>query len=97
MFRHVSLLRWKDGTDGAAVEAVLRELRTLPGGIPALRNYVLGSDAGIDAGNYDLAIVADFDDEAGYLVYRDHPVHRTIIESHIRPILADRAAVQHSL
>ncbi len=60
-----------------------------------LRGYVVGSDAGLDGGNYDLAIVADFDDIESYRTYRDHPAHRKVIDERIRPILADRAAVQH--
>ena len=94
-FRHISLLRWKDGTGSDARTAVVAALQTLPAQIPDLRNYVVGTDAQISEGNYDLAIVADFDDEAAYLVYRDHPVHRKIIEERIAPILGARAAVQH--
>ena len=41
--------------------------------------------------------MADFDDEAGYLVYRDHPTHQDVITRLIRPILVSRAAVQHEL
>ena len=42
-------------------------------------------------------MVADFDDVGGYLVYRDHPVHREIIGKYVTPIVADRAAVQYEL
>jgi hypothetical protein len=48
-------------------------------------------------GNFDLAIVADFDDVDAYLVYRDHPDHVSLFNERIRPILADRAAVQHEI
>ena len=51
----------------------------------------------MNEGNYDLVVVADFDDVDGYLVYRDHPDHQAVIAEHIRPILADRAAVQYHL
>ena len=47
-----------------------------------------------EPGNADFAVVADFDDAAGYLVYRDDPAHRRIIAEYLRPILASRAAVQ---
>src|SRR4051812_45734971 len=96
-FRHISLLRWKDGTDSATRDAVFAALRTLPGQIAEIRSYVLGTDAGISEGNFDLAIVADFDDQAAYSVYRDHPVHRQLIADMIVPIVANRAAVQHEL
>jgi hypothetical protein len=38
--------------------------------------------------------VADFDDLEGYLTYRDNPEHRAIAEF-IRPITAERAAIQY--
>jgi hypothetical protein len=97
VFRHVVLLRWvEDATEQQRldVEAGLAEL---PGVIPELRDYKVGADAHVSEGNYDLAVVADFDDVDGYLVYRDHPAHMAVITNHIRPILADRAAVQHEI
>ncbi|HEY1739788.1 MAG TPA: Dabb family protein [Acidimicrobiia bacterium] len=96
-FRHIVLLQWKEGTDAAAHDAVVEGLCALPEQIAELRNYVVGSDAGLNAANYDLAVVADFDDEAAYVVYRDHPVHRKVIDERIAPILAGRAAVQHEI
>jgi hypothetical protein len=95
MFRHVVMLRWKPEATAAERLAVQAGLADLPGVIPELRGYEIGSDAGISEGNFDLVIVADFDDVDGYLVYRDHPDHQTVIRERIRPILADRAAVQH--
>jgi hypothetical protein len=97
VFRHVVLLRWiADATteQRAAVESGLAEL---PSRIPELRSYVFGADAHVNQGNFDLAVVADFDDFDGYVVYRDHPDHVAVLTDRIRPILAERAAVQHEL
>ena len=46
-------------------------------------------------GNFEFAVVADFDDLEGYQVYRDNPEHREIIGKFIQPIAAQRAAVQY--
>lgn len=94
MIRHVVLFRWADGTTEAAKEAVAAALAGLPGQIPAIRDYRFGSDAGLADGNYDFAVTADFDDEADYVTYRDHPMHRAAITEHIAPIVAERVAVQ---
>ena len=91
------LLRWVDDAEPAAVEAVLDGLRGLPAAISEICSYVVGTDVGLADGNYDVAVVADFDSSDGYLVYRDHPVHRALIEERIAPILAGRAAVQHDV
>jgi len=95
VFRHVVLLRWvPDATDDQR-SAVESGLAPLPSLIPEIRSYVVGADAKVSEGNFDLAIVADFDDIDGYLVYRDHPDHVAVIAERIRPILAERSAVQH--
>ena len=53
-----------------------------------------GPDLGLVEGNFEFAVVADFDDLEGYQVYRDNPEHREIIGKFIQPIAAQRAAVQ---
>lgn len=95
MFRHVVMMRWVPDATAAQRAAVETGLAALPARIPEIRSYTIGTDARVNAGNFDLVVVADFDDVAGYLVYRDHPDHVAVITDHIRPILADRAAVQH--
>ena len=97
MFRHVVLLRWKADATPQQQAAVERGLAHLPGRIPEIRSYTIGSDAHVNEGNYDLVVVADFEDVDGYLLYRDHPDHLAVIRDRITPILAERAAVQHLL
>jgi hypothetical protein len=97
MFRHVVLLRWKPDATPEQRSAVERGLAGLPGRIAEIRSYTFGADVHVNEGNFDLVVVADFDDVDGYLVYRDHPDHQTVIRERIAPILADRAAVQHEL
>jgi Stress responsive A/B Barrel Domain. len=98
MFRHVVILRWNETATADQLRAVRDALEALPPLIPEIRSYRVGVDAGLAAaGNSDLVVVADFDDVAGYVVYRDHPAHHDVIARLIRPILASRAAVQHEL
>lgn len=97
MFRHVSMLRWTDGTTEAQRAALRDALRALPGKVGTIRGYSVGDDARIDEGNHDLVIVADFDDVDGYIAYRDHPDHVALIRQHVKPILDHRAAVQYEV
>ena len=96
MFRHVVLLRWKPEATPEQRAAVETGLSALPGLIPEICAYTIGTDAHVNEGNYDLVVVADFDDVDGYIVYRDHPDHQAVIREHIAPILAARAAIQHA-
>jgi hypothetical protein len=95
MFRHVVMIRWTDGATEEQKQAVRDGLTRLPEDIPEIRSYRFGDDAGLTPDNFDIVVVADFDSQYDYLVYRDHPVHQKLIDDHIRPITAARAAVQH--
>ena len=95
MIRHVVMFTWTDEATQAQKERVATELSRLPAIVPSLRAYHLGNDLGLNEGNFEFAVAADFDDADGYLAYRDHPEHRAIIAEHIRPIIAQRAAVQY--
>ena len=97
MFRHVVMMRWTPEATAEQRSAVQSGLVALPEVIPEIREYTVGSDARINEGNFDFVVVADFDDVNGYLVYRDHPAHVVVITEHIRPILAERSAVQHEI
>ena len=95
MFRHVVMFKWADGVSEEQVRALGDELRKLPAEVGTVRGYRIGPDAGLNPGNFDFVVVADFDDADGYLTYRDHPAHRAVVERYITPVLAQRAAVQY--
>lgn len=94
MLTHVVTFTFTESTTDAQVDALAAALAALPGQIDTIRDYRVGRDAGLDPANAAFAVIATFDDDAGYLVYRDHPVHRQVIVEHVRPILAGRSAVQ---
>lgn len=96
-FRHVALFIWAEGTTTGQQEEVAARLRELPGVIPGIREYSLGTNAGVNPGGYDFAVVADFAGRDAYLAYRDHPRHRAVIDQYITPIVARRAAIQYEL
>jgi hypothetical protein len=97
MFRHVVLFTWTGDATEAQKHALAGELRKLPSVIDTIRLYNVGPDAGINPGNCDFAVVADFDDADGYLAYRDHPVHRDVVKNYVDPIVTRRFAVQYQM
>jgi len=94
MIRHTVLFKWTTEATEAQKQSVAAEVAVLPAKVPSIRGFVFGADAGLAEGNYDFAVTADFDDEAGYLAYRDDPVHREIIARVVLPVTAQRVAVQ---
>jgi hypothetical protein len=97
MFRHVVLFSWTQDATEAQQLAMADELRKLPAAVDTIRAYKVGPDAGVDPGNFDFAVVAEFDDADGYRTYRDHPAHRTVVEQYVNPIVARRAGVQFEI
>jgi hypothetical protein len=91
------MFTWKPDATEEQKKQVGEELSRLPGIIPSLKAYSMGTDIGVNEGNWQFAATADFDDLDGYLAYRDDPTHQAIIKEHIRPIIATRAAVQYEL
>ena len=93
-FHHVVMFRWTDAVDAGHIAKVAAWLDELPGAIPEIKRYQHGPDAGINTGNFDYVVVGEFADVDGYLVYRDHPFHRELIQTLIRDFISDRAATQ---
>jgi hypothetical protein len=44
----------------------------LPGLIPEIRSFKCGPDVGVNPGNWDFAVAAEFDSIDDQTVYRDH-------------------------
>ena len=95
MIRHVVVFRWTADATAEQKQRVAAELSRLPALVPSLRDYRLGANLSLNPGTWDFAVAADFDDADGYLAYRDHPEHRSIVAEFIQPIVTERAAVQY--
>jgi hypothetical protein len=83
----------QDMTD-AQKEDLRAGLGRLPEVIPEIRSFRFGEDAGLNEGNFDFVVTADFDDADGYLAYRDHPDHKQLVAELMGPFVTKRAAVQ---
>ena len=94
MFRHVVMFRFTDEATDEQKEAIRAGLGRLPDLISEIRAYRFGDDAGLNEGNFDFVVTADFDDADGFLAYRDHPDHKKLVAEVLAPCVAKRAAVQ---
>jgi hypothetical protein len=89
------MFRWAAHVDTDHVEQVRLAFDALPAQIAQIRQYVHGTDVGVAEGNFDYAVVADFDRVDDWRAYRDHPAHVLLVEELIKPHIADRAAIQY--
>ena len=97
MIRHCVMFRWNDDMPVGWIDEVEAALATLPAAIPAIASYSFGRDIGVNAGNHQFAVVADFATVDDYLVYRDHPDHKRVVAELIVPKIAERSAVQFDM
>lgn len=91
MLRHVVLLTLDDGAD---VDGIVSSLRRLPDLIDEIRGYEVLADAGLAAGNAQVAVIGTFDDAIAWRAYLDHPEHQAVLQLQIVPHLVARTAVQ---
>ncbi|CAN5150052.1 hypothetical protein BH18ACT4_BH18ACT4_05150 [soil metagenome] len=92
--RHVVVVAFRSDADDGQRRAVFDGLGRLPALIPEIRAYSFGPDAALQGGNLDFAIVADFDDAAGFLAYVEHGEHRAFRDGVFLPAVEQRFAVQ---
>jgi len=97
MIRHTVLFTWADGVTDAQVAHMVAELEARVAPIATISSYVHGPDLALVDGNADYAIVADFESVDDYVVYRDHPDHVAVIAESIKPLVAQRMAVQYDI
>lgn len=97
MIRHVALFTWDDEMSDELEQQLAAELMALAPRLKGLRSYHAGPDVGLVEGNFDFAVVADFDDADSYAGYRDHPDHQEIVGRLSRPHTTSRAAVQYEV
>ena len=95
MIRHIvafKLAADDAGTRAAQAAEAGSRLEALVGVVPTLRAMSAGANALDLPGNWDLALVADFDDAAGLEAYQVHPAHEEVA-AFIGGIRSDRMAV----
>lgn len=95
MLRHI--ITWKLAAEDTATKlesaaTITAELEGLVPLIPQIRSLTVQSNVVSLDTNWDLVLVADYDDEAGLRTYIDHPEHQRV-GGIIRGLVAQRAAV----
>lgn len=74
MLRHVAMFRWREGISDEQKVAARDALAALKQQVPSVVEYTVGFDIERNPNNWDMVLVADFDDVAGLESYFAHPV-----------------------
>lgn len=73
--RHIVLFRFKPSVTADQKDRLAESILALGHQVDTVRSMSVGADLGAYPGNYEFAVVVDFDDEAGLKVYNTHPDH----------------------
>ncbi|MDQ3097682.1 MAG: Dabb family protein [Chloroflexota bacterium] len=82
MIRHVSVFTLKPGADIAQIEEGFAALCDL---VPGILGAAYGRDLGLREGNSGYATSFDFEDEAAYQAWDQHPDHQRVRRELILP------------
>jgi len=95
VIRNVAMMRLKAGVGPEQVEALTHALEAMR--IKGMLRLTAGRDLGLREGNLDYAVVADFEDEAGYRAYDADPEHNRIRRELVAPIVERVERAQYAL
>lgn len=95
-FRHVVMFRWADDAPADRRDAAVEALRHLGEEVADLGTLSVGVDAGLADGNADVVVVADFASREDYLAYAQDPRHQKVVQEFVRPVIAERVALQYA-
>ncbi|MEO6825985.1 MAG: Dabb family protein [Microbacteriaceae bacterium] len=95
--RHVVSWKLAEEDEQIRTEQVARiraGLLALPAVIPEIRSMTVGSN--VVPGNWDLVLIADYDDEDAMRRYAQHPEHQKVATL-VRSVVSQRSAVDFTL
>jgi quinol monooxygenase YgiN len=74
MLRHVAMFKWKEGVSDDQKKAARDALAALKQQVPSVVEYTVGFDIERNPNNWDMVLVADFEDVAGLESYFADPI-----------------------
>ena len=74
MLRHVAMFKWRDGVSDEEKVKARDSLANLKTAVPSVVEYTVGFNVRPVPTNWDMVLVADFEDVAGLEAYFAHPV-----------------------
>jgi len=95
MLKHVVSWKLADAASPEGQEriaSIVAGLESLVGVVPSIRALSVGPSVVTGPNHWDLALIVDFDDEAGLEAYQVHPEHQKV-GAHIRSLISQQAAV----
>ena len=94
MVTHIVIFRWISGVTEEQVDRLAHGLSALAADMRDIMSLKHGADLQFREGNGDYAVVATFDDRAGWDAYQGDPRHKALVRDLVMPIQASRLTIQ---
>ena len=96
--QHVVLITFNRQLSHDEANHLLQAAKVMKNVIPEIIDLRCGVDIGLSGvPGMMFSLTATFKDTESYLTYQNHDCHKEFIERHIKPVLADRKAVQFEI
>ncbi|MBA4609126.1 Dabb family protein [Aeromicrobium sp. Marseille-Q0843] len=94
MITHVWSMTFTDASTPEQREALVAAMADLPNQIDGVASFRSGQDLGLNPGNAEVGIVAEFADEQAWRSYLEAPAHVAFVDDHVTPLCASWGAFQ---
>lgn len=94
MFTHVWSMSFTDDTTAEQRSSFSAAMAELPTRIEGVASFRCGADLGLNPGNADVVIVAEFADAEAWRAYLEAPAHVAFVDHHVTPLCASWGAIQ---
>lgn len=94
MFRHIVLVKFKDGLTAEDRANYQRAIEGVAAATPSARSFACGMNVGHGPNHHDFGAVMDFDDEPAFRAYLASPAHQDYVINFGRPMVERIAAIQ---
>jgi heme-degrading monooxygenase HmoA len=94
MLTHIWSMSFTTETTPEQRTAFITAMAELPTKIDGVESFRSGTDLGLNPGNYDVAIVAEFADEDAWKAYIEAPAHVAFVNDHVTPLCDSWGAIQ---
>ena len=94
MVTHVVIFTWNAEATPERVRELSRALDRMVGALGQPATVRHGPDLVFRPGNGDYALIATFQDRAGWDAYQADPAHKAFVRDVVTPLQASRVAIQ---
>jgi hypothetical protein len=94
MITHVWSMSFTEDTTDEQRTAFVDAMTALPSQIDGVESFRSGVDLGLNPGNSEVVIVAEFSDADAWRAYLAAPAHVAFVEDHVTPLCASWNAIQ---